>query len=108
MLYIPIQTEYELKEQFKLFNRDYYSLEAYEAMLDMFDDSELTELDVIAICCEFNEQSPYDYLIEYSSFDDNALSEMDDYEMQMIAEHRLEKNTIFRILDNGNLLYMLY
>lgn len=49
-------TAYDLKEAFVEANRDYYSFDGLEALLDYYDEiDENMELDVIAICCDCTE-----------------------------------------------------
>ena len=48
-----INSAYALQEIFKDWNRDYYTIEAYETMLEFYDSIDVNrELDVIAICGE--------------------------------------------------------
>lgn len=49
-------TAYDLKEAFVEANRDYYSFEGLESLLNYYDEiDENMELDVIAICCDCTE-----------------------------------------------------
>ena len=68
MLYKRIDTAEQLREEFIACNRDYYSIEAYEAILSYFEDLEPngTELDVIAICCDFSEGTFEDVANDYN------------------------------------------
>lgn len=51
-----INTVYELKKEFEKFNRDYYTLKAYETILEYYGDfGEDIELDVIDIASKFDE-----------------------------------------------------
>ena len=52
MLYKLINNPYELQTEFKKYNRDYYTITEYQAILDYFDEHNLIELDVISICCD--------------------------------------------------------
>ena len=46
--------KYSLREEFVSYDRDYYSNEGYQAILDYFDGfDDNIELDVISICCDF-------------------------------------------------------
>ena len=57
---------YELEEEFSRMNRDYYTIEGYQAIVDYFEDCDF-ELDVIAICCDFTEANYKDILNGYSN-----------------------------------------
>jgi len=71
----------ELKEEFKSYDRDYYSLEACQAMIDMFEEYEADiELDIIALCGEFTEDCLEDILENYG----------------LESREELEDNTIVR------------
>ena len=58
--------EYELRDEFVKMGRDYFSLDGYRAILDLFEEcGGTTELDVIAICCDFTEAEPEDIIEDY-------------------------------------------
>jgi hypothetical protein len=58
MIIKTIETSNELRNEFIAYDRDYYSYEAYEAIIDYFESlGENWELDVISICCDFNEST---------------------------------------------------
>ena len=96
MLVNTIGTAQELQEEFKLYDRDYYSYEGYEAILNFYEDlGSNTELDVIAICCDFNEATKEEILSDYCIED----SEFDRY---------MNDNTWIQDLDNGFYLYMAF
>ena len=47
---------YDMKERFVAMDRDYYTFEGLESLLDYYDEiDENMELDVIAICCDCTE-----------------------------------------------------
>lgn len=67
--------KYKMQEIFAECERDYYSLEGYEAILDLFEDCDCgkdTDLDVVAICCDFSECDPYDLINNYDNIDEIA------------------------------------
>jgi hypothetical protein len=58
MLYNSINTAEQLQREFISYNRDYYSYEACDAIIDYFDElGENVELDIIGLCGEFNEDT---------------------------------------------------
>lgn len=93
--------KYDLQNEFKKFDRDYFSLDGYQALIDLFDETDTTyDLDVIAICCEFTEATPDDIRVNYSNMEDIASADnMDD------LMDALNYYTIAILLDNGNILY---
>lgn len=52
MLYKLINNPYELQTEFKKYDRDYYTITEYQAILDYFETDDLIKLDVISICCD--------------------------------------------------------
>ena len=50
MLYKLINNPYELQTEFKKYDRDYYTITEYQAILDYFETDDLIKLDVISIC----------------------------------------------------------
>jgi hypothetical protein len=71
MLKNTITTAYKLRNEFQSYDRDYYTFEAYEAIIEyfnMFDED--VELDVIAICCDFNESTTEEIRSNYNIDED--------------------------------------
>ena len=99
----------DLLQEFKDWNRDYYSYEACEAMVQFFEETDCdhnTELDIVALCCDFNEASPEDILNDYdhlSEFED-VVSEDGDIDEDALLD-ALNYYTWAVKLDNGNILY---
>ena len=93
--------KYDLQKEFAKMGRDYFSLSGYDALINLFDETGVnTELDVIAICCEFTESTPDDIRENYSNLD--KIADADDISDLMDA---LNYYTIAILLDNGNILY---
>ena len=62
-----IDTASQLRDEFRAFGRyDNFSYEAYQWLFDYFEEFDSTELDVIAICCDFSEDSFEDVAENYS------------------------------------------
>ena len=113
MLVKKIYDAEDLKEEFKAMNRDYYSLEGYQAIIDMFEETEEpTELDVIAIACEFAEETPeevsenYGYTFDGGKTWSECIESGIDYDelMDALMDH-LNYHTYAIDLGNGNILY---
>ena len=101
--------KYELQEAFRKMDRDYFSLEGYEAILDLFEEIDCgtnTELDVVGICCDFSEESPEDIYDNYDNIDDIAESkdEDGDIDTEKLMD-ALNDRTWAVELSNGNILY---
>ena len=95
MLYIKIDTASELREQFRAYNRDNYSYESYECLVDYFEEfDEPEELDVIAICCDFSEESEEEFRRNFDLAEDEDIESWLSY-----------NGAYFRILNNGNIFY---
>jgi len=64
MLVKTVLNANDLQKEFEKMGRDYFSLDGYQALIDLFDEFENPqELDVIAICCEFEEEK-IDYIMD--------------------------------------------
>ena len=57
MLYKLINNPYELQTEFKKYDRNYYTITEYQAILDYFETNDLIRLDVISICCDIIKMS---------------------------------------------------
>lgn len=73
MLYKLITTPYELREEFKKYNRDYYTLNEYEAILEYFNTNHLVKLDVISICTNIVKESWEDTYKKWGNHDHNNI-----------------------------------
>lgn len=96
MIYETIDTASQLRDRFIACNRDNFSYEGYEALFEMLDELERYELDVIAVCCDFNEASEDEIRADYAIDED------------LDVEHYLQDNTIVMKLSNGNFLYQSF
>jgi hypothetical protein len=71
MLKNTITTAYELRNEFQSYDRDYYTFEGYEAIIEYFNMlDEDVELDVISICGDFNEDTAEEIRRNYSIDED--------------------------------------
>ena len=78
MLINTINTARELRQEFISYDRDKYTYEAYQAIIEYFNEFDNIELDVIAICCDFNESSVDDIISDYSIYIENEDSKLDE------------------------------
>ena len=89
--------KYDLQKEFSSYDRDYYSLEGYEAMINLFEETDTNfELDVIALCGDFNEEDEETIRNNYSINEDEEVIEY------------LNNNTYAIELDNGSIFYQVF
>jgi hypothetical protein len=64
---LSIDNASEFRNQFVAYNRDNFTHEAYELLFDYFEDIDPDMvLDVICVCCDYNEDNPDDIIANYS------------------------------------------
>ena len=115
---------YDMKEKFVAMDRDYYTFEGLESLLDYYDEiDENMELDCIAICCDCTEYgkgaacsfddliSEYGYKYPVKEWlEDNALEENEfdtDLYIDSLVE-RLEDETTVLHVPNGNYIIFAF
>ena len=107
----------DLRKEFVDYNRDYYSLDGYEALLNFYDEiDENIEVDIISICGECTEYSDYatcdiddmigDYGYIYTKeeyLSDNDITPEEFNQKDYISEliNRIEYRTTVLKLKNG-------
>jgi len=96
MLVIKLDAVDQLRNEFVECDRDYYSHEGYQAILDYFNElEEDVELDVIGICCDFNEVTFEEFINDYS------LEITEDETQEEIIIDYLDNNAgFYQILDD--------
>lgn len=105
MALVKVLDKYDLQREFQTMGRDYFSLEGYQALLDLFEEYDCgknTDLDVIAICCEFTEDDPEGILEEYGIAE--CKNEDGEIDLDKLLD-ALSYHTIAILLDNGHILY---
>ena len=103
MFYINIDSASALSREFAAHNRDNFSHGGYEALIELFD-SENTELDVVAICCDFHEED-FATIARENNID---LSECDeDEEIEAVADY-LRDNTWAQSTTPGHFIYQVF
>ena len=73
---------YDFRKEFEDFNRyDKFSYDGYEALFDYLEDvNEDYEIDVIELCCDFEEfQNFEEYKSEYKNEDISSIEELEKY-----------------------------
>lgn len=108
-----INSAYALQEIFKDWDRDYYSIEAYETMLEFYDSIDTNmELDVIAICGEWTEYTAENLYNDYGNYcysydEEEQLRMVENEEYEELAEdilQQLERKTTVYILSDTYLV----
>jgi hypothetical protein len=109
-LKITIKSASELRKQFEAYDRDNYSHDAYQALYDYYDESPDVELDVIAICCDWNELDIDEVIKEYSI----NLSDITDDDGDINTDEKLElaleylNDRTYAIDTNGSILFQCF
>lgn len=114
----------DMKERFEALDRDYYTYEGLEALLEYYDEiDENMEFDAIAICCDCTEYGDgaacsledlkneygYKYPVE-EWLEDEALeeNEFDNDEYMAALVERLEDETTVLHVSNGNYIVFAF
>lgn len=111
MAIIKVFDKYDLQREFERVNRDYYSMDGYQAMIDLFEETDTTfELDVIALCCDFNEEDAetiYNSYCEFEMFEECYDEESGEIDEDALMD-ALNYYTYAVKLDNGNIFYQCF
>lgn len=80
---LSIDTASEFRNQFIAYNRDNFTCQGYELLFEHFEDIDPDMvLDVIAVCCDYSEETAEEIARDYSIDLNDADPEDDDYEDQ--------------------------
>jgi len=108
MIYTTIDNASQFYREFQRCNRgDQFSYEALVLLFDYFDDiGEDIELDVIAICCEYAEESAKDiarnYDLDFSDCDNETQL------IEKVKEHLQDQGVFVGETSEGNLVYLTF
>jgi len=108
MIYQTIDNASQFRDQFKQCGRgDQFSYEALGLLFDYLNESGSdVELDVVAICCDFEENVPIEIAKDYSLYIDDSMSEG---EIRDLVEEFLNDNTsIVGETDSGAFIYVQF
>lgn len=114
----------DMKERFEALDRDYYTYEGLETLLDYYDEiDENMEFDAIAICCdcteygdgaacsledlkdEYGYKYPVEEWLEDEGLEENEFNN-DEYMMALVE--RLEDETTVLHVSNGNYIVFAF
>jgi hypothetical protein len=96
--------EYQFREAFRTMGRnDQFSYDALGMLFDYLEDNATdAELDVIAICCAFSEDSP-EYIADQYDID---VEDMDEDEvLDAVLDYLGEKTQVVGVTDAGAVVY---
>lgn len=94
--------KYELKHEFERYGRDYFSYTACDYILDYFEDiGENVELDIIALCCDFTEETAEYIKDNYSNIEEIAKADDIDELLDALSNYTWCVET-----EDNNILYM--
>lgn len=108
-----INSAYALQKIFKDWNRDYYTIEAYETILEFYDSIDTNrELDVVEICGEWTEYTAENLYNDYGNYcysydEKEQLQMVENKEYEELAEdilQQLERKTTVYILSDTYLV----
>lgn len=101
---ITIDDAEDLREYFRKYDRDNFTLDGYQAIINYFDDCGIDlELDVVAIDCDFCESDWKDIQSDYINHDDLAdCDNMDDF-LEVLNEYTFAVRTT-----GDNILYCYF
>ena len=101
----------QLEDEFRSYGRDCFSAGGYQFLHNLFlETSPDSEVDVIAICCEFNEMSQEDIIEDYGYLLDiprGAASLVDDDTFDDLFDE-LQRRTMVEQLPNGDYIVQAF
>lgn len=107
MLVKTINTANEFQTAMANMGRDYYTYDGYEWMLALFDDlGENVEFDAIGICGDFDELERDEFIEQYD-LEERLETPAEDITDDDIQNY-LDENTMGAVLDNGDIIFMVF
>jgi hypothetical protein len=101
---------YDFRDAFKRYGRgEQFSYEGLELIFDYieeYEDStgEQVELDVVALCCEWCEQSPEDIAMAYNL----EICVSEENTLQNVLEYLHDETQVAGVTDSGNVVYVQF
>lgn len=101
---ITIDSPEDLREHFRKYDRDNFTLDGYQALIDYYDDScEDIELDVVAIDCDWCESEWKDIQSNYCNHEDLAECDNIDDFLEALNNYTMAIRTT-----GDNILYIYF
>ena len=112
-MHIAINSAYQFQNEFQAHGRgDQFSYEALGLLFDYLEEvAPEYELDVVALCCEYSEESAVEIARNYSIDLNDADPETDDYEEQCVAivMSYLDENTsVIGVTSSNAIIYAIF
>jgi histidyl-tRNA synthetase len=109
-MHMTIDNASQFRDEFHRAGRqDQFSYEGLGLLFDLFEEVDPDmDLDVIAVCCEFSEESPADIARNYSIDLNDADPEDDDYEAQCleaVLSYVSNNTTVAGVTRAGDIVY---
>ena len=101
---------YDFRDAFKRYGRgEQFSYEGLELIFDYIEEyegstGEQVELDVVALCCEWYEQSPEDIAMAYNL----EISVSPENTIQNVLEYLHDETQVEGVTDSGNVVYVQF
>jgi hypothetical protein len=98
------------RDTFRAYDRDNFSREGMELLFDYLeqyesDTGEELELDVVALCCEYSEDTPEDiaqnYSIDLDGVDEDDIA-------QAVMDYLCDNTTVIGETSTGSILYAVF
>jgi hypothetical protein len=101
---------YDFRDAFKRYGRgEQFSYEGLELIFDYIEEyenstGEQVELDVVALCCEWCEQSPEDIAIAYNL----EIGVSEENTLQTVLEYLHDETQVAGVTDAGTVVYVQF
>ena len=101
---------YDFRDAFKRYGRgEQFSYEGLELIFDYIEEyeqetGEQVELDVVALCCEWCEQSPEDIAMAY----DLEICVSEENTLQTVLDYLHDETQVAGVTDAGNIVYVQF
>jgi hypothetical protein len=101
---------YDFRDAFKRYGRgEQFSYEGLELIFDYIEEyegstGEQVELDVVALCCEWCEQSPEDIALAYNL----EICVSEENTLQTVLEYLHDETQVAGVTDAGNVVYVQF
>ena len=107
-------SQYDFQRAFETQRPDNFSYNGLIALFEYFEECEESigeeiELDVIAICCEYSEDTIENIISNYSLTEELELTDMDaDERREAVLSHLSDHTQVMEIEDTTDLIYLAY
>jgi hypothetical protein len=101
---------YDFRDAFKRYGRgEQFSYEGLELIFDYIEEyeqstGEQVEFDVVALCCEWCEQSPEDIAMAYNL----EICVSEENTLQNVLEYLHDETQVAGVTDSGNVVYVQF